>query len=112
WVTRSIEPLGLHLSGPFRQFNGSPTFSLIRFETNGPAVWFKAVGEPNVREFPITMALGKACPNYVPAVIATRPDCNGWLTREVEGINLGGSLDLSLWTTTASTLARLQVQSL
>jgi ABC-type bacteriocin/lantibiotic exporter with double-glycine peptidase domain len=30
------------------------SFSLIRFETDGLALWFKAVGEPNQKEFGIT----------------------------------------------------------
>src|SRR6202034_2019210 len=51
WVAEQIEPLGIHLSGRFRQLNACPTFSLIRFETNGSAVWFKAVGDQNLQEF-------------------------------------------------------------
>src|SRR5579862_6009916 len=45
WISQSIAARRLYLTGDFRQLNASPTFSLIRFETNGPAVWFKAVGE-------------------------------------------------------------------
>jgi len=52
-VQRAIEPYGLRLSGEFRQLNASPTFALLRLETTGQALWFKAVGEPNLREFPI-----------------------------------------------------------
>src|SRR5262249_28482244 len=48
---------GLQLTGAFQQFNAEPTFALVRLETNGPAVWFKAVGEPNKREYSITLAL-------------------------------------------------------
>ena len=59
WIEEVIEPLGFHLNGRFRQLNASPTFSLIRFETDGPALWFKAVGEPNQREFPITCVLSQ-----------------------------------------------------
>ena len=51
WVRDRIRPAGLVPSGRFTQLNASPTFSLIRFETNGPAIWFKAVDEPNLREY-------------------------------------------------------------
>ena len=34
WVQREAEPYGLRLTGNFRQLNASPTFSLIRLETN------------------------------------------------------------------------------
>jgi hypothetical protein len=38
WVQDQIGTQGLHLNGRFRQLNACPTFSLIRFETDGPAV--------------------------------------------------------------------------
>ena len=55
WVEAKAAQIGLHLTGNFEQFNASPTFSLVRFETDGSAVWFKAVGPPNLREYPITL---------------------------------------------------------
>jgi len=35
----------------FRQLQASPSFALIRFQTDREAVWFKAVGNPNVTNF-------------------------------------------------------------
>lgn len=112
WVTRSIEPSGLHLSGPFRQFNASPSFSLIRFETNGPAVWFKAVGEPSLREFPITLKLAQLFPEYIPRVIGTQPAWNGWLSLEATGTNLDKTKEITNWTAAAAALAKLQIESI
>jgi Phosphotransferase enzyme family len=112
WAQRETEPYGLHLTGKFRQFNASPTFSLIRFETNGAAVWFKAVGEPNLREFSISIALAGLFPGFVPTVIATHPTWNGWLTTEFAGSTLGEGADLSSWERAASTLADLQIASI
>ena len=83
WVQREIEPYGLRLTGEFRQLNASPTFALLRLETNGTAVWFKAVGEPNLREFPISVTLSKLFPGFVPTVIAAYPAWNGWLTTQL-----------------------------
>ncbi len=97
WIEEVIGPLGFHLNGRFRQLNASPTFSLIRFETDGPALWFKAVGEPNQREFPITCVLSRLFPGYVPGVVATRPDWNGWLMREAVGPLLSDVQEEALW---------------
>lgn len=112
WIQSVIEPMGFHLTGEFRQLNASPTFSLVRFETDGPALWFKAVGEPNVREFGITCALSRLLPNHISPALATRPDWNGWLSREVEGKLLSDVPDLALWERAAEALAGLQIESI
>ncbi len=112
WVEEVITPLGLQLNGGFRQLNASPCFSLIRFETNGPAIWFKAVGEPNRREFPITLALAELFPEYIAPVLATRSAWHGWLAREVEGTNLGETEESQHWKDAASALAQLQIASI
>ena len=112
WIEEVIEPLGFQLNGRFRQLNASPTFSLIRFETDGPALWFKAVGEPNQREFPITCELSRLFPRYVPIVLGTRPEWNGWLTREAAGKLLSDAQENALWEKAASSLAELQIDSI
>jgi len=112
WVQEEIETQGLHLTGRFRQLNACPTFSLIRFETDGPAVWFKAVSAPNQREYALTLALARSCSRFLPQVIAMRPDCNGWLVREAEGPLLCECSALGSWETAAADLAELQVCSL
>jgi hypothetical protein len=112
WIEERVAPLGLRLTGEFCQWNASPCFSLIRFETNGPALWFKAVGEPNLREFPITSTLAELFPSFVPPLLATRPAWHGWVSREVEGTNLGETRDLQCWQDAASSLAQMQIQSL
>lgn len=77
WVEEAVRPLQLDLTGRFSQLNASPLFSLVRFETSGSAVWFKAVGAPNLREFPITLLLENCLPQYVPPILATRPTWKG-----------------------------------
>lgn len=112
WVGEAIASRGLHLNGTFRQLNASPCFSLVRFETDGPAVWFKAVGEPNQREFPVTLALARLLPSYIPQVLAVRPAWNGWLMSEAEGKNLDETTTHSFWETAAAELAKLQIESI
>ena len=111
WVDAAIEPLGLELNGGFRQLNASPSFSLIRFETNGPALWFKAVGEPNLREYPITLTLAQLFPKFVPPILAHRSDRNGWLALEAEGLKLGETSGGGNWKTAMERLAQLQIES-
>lgn len=112
WIEEMIEPLGFHLNGNFNQLNASASFSLIRFETDGSALWFKAVGEPNQKEFPISCALAQLFPGYVPSVLATRPEWNGWLTCEASGNLLCDVQEDALWDKAAVALADLQISSI
>ena len=112
WVGKVAAPQGLSLSGRFSQFNAGPAFSLVRFETCGPALWFKAVGEPNLREFPITLALANCFPAFLPSILSFREDWNAWLSIEAEGQHPGETSPFDVWTTVAVTLADLQIASM
>jgi Phosphotransferase enzyme family len=112
WVQKEITAHGFHLNGKFRQLNACPTFCLIRFETDGPAVWFKAVGAPNQREYPLTLALAHLFSRFLPQILATYPECNGWLAREAEGSLLDDCSTLGSWEAAAAELAELQISSL
>ena len=112
WAQEQLGPLGLRLTGGFQQLNGSPTFSLIRIETSGPAVWFKAAGEPNLHERPVTVALARLFPRFVPAVLGVHPSWNGWLSWETPGATLDSFGEVSAWERAAKTLAELQLASL
>lgn len=111
WVSKSLRQRGLRLSGRFEQFNASPTFSLIRFETDGRPVWFKAVGEPNIREFRITLVLSRTCPQYLPRVLAEHAQWNAWIADEAAGVPLSAA-EFRHWESAAETLARLQIVAL
>jgi hypothetical protein len=111
WTAGIVSRLGFELTGPLRQYNASPAFNLIRFETSGPAVWFKAVGEPNLREYPVTVRLAELFPRFVPEILGTKPEWNGWLSREGEGTNLGETREVGVWQQAAAYLARLQIES-
>jgi hypothetical protein len=112
WVEMAAQSVGFRLNGDFRQLNASESFSLIRFETNGPALWFKAVGEPNRREFPITTTLAELFPDYLPAILAAHNEWNGWLMQEVEGNALAGAQDLRPWLKAVTALSELQMASI
>lgn len=112
WVSKALRPYGLRLSGAFRQLNASATFSLIRFETDGRPVWFKAVGEPNTREFHLTRALSQKCAQFLPRVLAYHARWNAWLAEEAAGIPLSPPAEFCHWESAAESLARLQILAL
>ena len=83
WSQEQLSPLGLRVNENFQQFNASPTFSLIRLETNGPAAWFKATGKPNAHEL---------SDNDVPCTPLSRiPAFNSWSPSVVEFVARGGT---------------------
>jgi hypothetical protein len=111
WVEAQGAARGLHLAGAVHQFNASPTFSLLRFETDGPALWFKAVGEPNAHEFDVTLHLAHFLPRYVPRVMASNREWNAWLSVESEGQHLSAQSGIGDWQRVAAGLADLQISS-
>lgn len=106
-----LRPRGIELKG-FEQLNGCETFSLVRFDTTQQPVWFKAVGEPNLHEYPISLALARLLPKYVPNVLATKPEWRGWLMSDGGGTTLDELQDPSAWQTALITLANLQIDSI
>jgi hypothetical protein len=111
WIETQAAVAGLCLTGEFRQFNASPAFSLIRFETDSTALWFKAVGNPNLREYHVTLKLASTFPYFVPRIIGSQPDWNAWLSLEWEGCHLDANSAQSAWVATAENLALLQISS-
>lgn len=100
------------LTGDFWQFNASPDFTLLRLETTGDAVWFKATGEPNRHELSVTLSLAQLFPDALPQILGVHPKWNGWLMREFRGIPLSKSSRLDAWFTAARELGVLQVRSI
>ena len=112
WAQEQLSPLGVRLTGSFTQLNASPTFSLVRLETNDSAVWFKATGEPNRHELSVTACLARLFSGYVPEMLGVHAAWNGWLTREAPGRTLDDLPDFAPWLETAEGLARLQLESI
>jgi thiamine kinase-like enzyme len=112
WIQEKIDPMNLRLSGQFRQLTASATFNLIRFETNGPALWLKAVGRPNIHEFRIVSTLTTLFPSFLPSIVASLPERNAWLMEEVDGTSPNADSDFTTWRTIAVRLAELQIASL
>jgi hypothetical protein len=112
WVEQQLNPLSLHWDGSFRQFHADASFALIRFSTSQKAYWFKAVGEPNLRELPVTLVLAARFPRHVPQPLAVHAEWNAWLTPEADGQELSSSTTPAEWHQAAESLAELQVASI
>ena len=111
WTQAEACFLGLHLTGKYQQLNASPTFNLLRMETNGPAIWLKAVGEPHVHEFRITKELSWLFPNFLPKIVAEREAQNAWLMLEADGSHPDENSAIGVWTRVTMALARLEIAS-
>ncbi len=112
WAQEQVAPLGIRLTGGFRQLNASPTFSLIRLETNGIALWFKATGKPNENELAISLSVARLFPRYVPRILGVHSAWKGWLSAEAPGIQLSDLAERSAWERAAGSLAELQISSI
>jgi aminoglycoside phosphotransferase (APT) family kinase protein len=112
WIQKQVSSSNLRLTGQFQQWTASATFSLIRFETDGSALWFKAVGEPNLHEFAIVSTLSELFPSFLPPLLASRSDWNAWLMTEAKGVSPDARSDFATWRTVSKRLAQLQMASL
>jgi hypothetical protein len=89
-----------------------PEFCLVRFETTGPALWFKAVGGRHLREFSIATTLAPLRSRSLPRMIASHPSWHGWLMLEAGGSDLGQVSGIAPWERAAQSLAALQIESI
>lgn len=112
WSQEQLSPFGLRVGTNYRQLNASPKFSLIRLETNGPAVWFKATGEPNLHELPITLCLARLFPGFLPPIVGVHSAWNAWLSVEVSNLTLDQCTEISVWEDVMKDLAELQIASI
>ena len=112
WAEEQVSPLGLRVTGGFRQWNASPTFSLVRLETNDEALWFKATGEPNSHELSVSLLLARLFPSHVPRILGIHRSWNGWLSAEAPGTALDEISNCSAWERAAGELAELQIASI
>ena len=66
-----------------KQVNAASSSTLIRFATeNGFAVWFKAVADPSMIEYRVTVKLREYFPDYLPTLLATHDVWHAWLMED------------------------------
>jgi hypothetical protein len=116
WYAPHLAALGVRETG-IQQWNGDPWFALFRISVEPvdeakletpKALWFKAVGEPNTREFAVTLALTQECPYWFAKLVAAKPEWDGWLMEEADGHELDDEADGRPWALTARILAKVQ----
>jgi hypothetical protein len=108
WIQASVPTSKIPFSGKTSQLNASGQFQLIRFDTERPpAYWLKATGHPNTHEYAITTFLASRTPEYLPRIVAARPNWNAWVMEE-HGQSLYHSLSLATAKTALVRLAELQ----
>jgi Phosphotransferase enzyme family len=112
WMQARLSIRGWRLTGEWTQFAMGPWFCLLRCATTGPYIWFKAVGDPNLREYAITRTLSRYDSPCMPEILGTRDDWHGWLAVEACGHHLDEVWDIAHWRNAARSLAKLQLESL
>lgn len=108
WIQYAFPASKISFTGKTSQLNASDQFQLIRLDTERPpAYWLKATGHPNTHEYAITTFLASRTPEYLPRVVAVRPDWNAWVMEE-HGQSLYHSLSLEAAKNVLVRLAELQ----
>lgn len=112
WVRTCLAGQSMELRGTWSQYNMGPDYSLISLDTDGRGVWFKAVGEANLREFRITQRLAELHLPHLAPLLAAHEDWHAWLMFDCGGNFLDGSASGDQWKAGARGLAELQVASI
>jgi Phosphotransferase enzyme family len=96
WVNELLAKIGCDRGQSavpvIRQLNQGINFCLMSLtDLTGRKIWFKAVGEPNTREYALTAELTRRFPAYLPKILITIPEWNGWMMESAEGLPLNES---------------------
>jgi hypothetical protein len=112
WARTCLANHSMEFRGTWSQYNMGPDFSLISLDTDGRRVWFKAVGEPNLREFSITRQLADLRLPHLPLLLATHEDLLAWLMFDCGESFLDEGASRNQWCAAARGLAELQIASI
>jgi hypothetical protein len=112
WAKTSLAGRHVELTGKWSQYNMGPDFALLRLDAKERDIWFKAVGEPNLREFGITKRFAELRLPHLPPLLATREDWHGWLMFDCGEAFLDEGAEPQQWACAARALAELQIESI
>lgn len=99
---------GANLSGKIEQYNAGGGFALLKVKTaDRGSYWIKAVGQPNLREFPITKIVSAVCPDQLPVLVAVKDEWNAWLMQDAGKPRTAG-MDRGSLCRTMSAAAQIQ----
>lgn len=113
WINELLAmlPPGRKQSAPYsiRHLNQGIDFCLMNLRrADDAALWFKAVGEPNVHEYALTHELACRYPRFLPQIVTSVPGWNGWISKEVRGSSLDHCIGSNQWAAVVKSLADLQ----
>lgn len=112
WIRDAVHDRRITFTDDVRQFNASARCALVRFETDdGAAYWLKAAGEPDQREWRVTVALARMFPDYLPPLVAERKDWSAWVMEDA-GAPIDEDLSAAALEPAVVALAQLQKSSL
>lgn len=112
WIRASSGRREYDFTGNVRQLNGGGRFALVRLAVrSGPALWLKAVGEPNLHEYDTTTYLSAFQAQYLPPIVCARRDWHAWVMEEV-GEDMGNKASFTLCVRAVETLAQMQIDLL
>jgi hypothetical protein len=117
WIDEAIDWLSRVTCRGFsrrsiEQLNAGGGFTLLRFcADDGTVHWLKATGVPNLHEMAVTSRLSKLCPEFLPTLVAIRPEWNAWVM-ENAGEALSLPADDSLLVGAIRRFAALQIRAI
>lgn len=95
WTGKELGLARSQLSDEVVQLNAAAADALVHISsTTGDGYWFKACGGSHPQERSITATLARNYSRYVPEVVASHEEWNGWLMRDA-GISLSSSASMS-----------------
>lgn len=83
WTSKELRLERWRLSDEVVQLNAAAADALVHISsTRDDSYWFKASGGSHPHERSITATLARSCPAYVPEIVASHEEWNGWLMRD------------------------------
>ena len=109
WIQGQLQPHGNTLTGKFDQLSGSACATLVRFETQESAVWFRAYDPRNTAGFVTNVTIAEKHPGQTPKILAAQEKWHALLMEEVQGKRLDEMQDARVWAAALLEMSKLQV---
>jgi hypothetical protein len=112
WIRRTIEGLGMTVTGEIEQVRVRPWATALRVPTQSEDVWFKASIPVLANEAAVTRVLAQQRPDCTPELLADDPE-RGWMLLRDAGPALEGLLGTAAysqhWEEALARYAQLQI---
>ena len=109
WMNDQLERCGLSATGPVEQLRSWERSALLRVNTNGGYVYFKAVPPMFAHEPPLTQMLAERDPAHFPRALVVDVERRSMLMSDVGGPTLDQLPDVVRWQAALRHFARAQI---